>query len=56
MIAIDFGHLCFNNPSSEQNILIMLAPKSEYLSLDEFVTRALIYLESDGKILNLVER
>lgn len=49
MIAIDFGHFCFNNPSSEQNILIVLAPKSEYSSLDEFVTQALIYLESDGE-------
>lgn len=47
MVAIDFGHCCFNNPSSEQNILIVLAPKSEYSSLDEFVTQALVYLESD---------
>ncbi len=47
MIAIDLGHLCFNNPSSEQNILLVIAPKSEYSSLDEFVTQALVYLESD---------
>ena len=49
MIAIDFGNLCFNNSSSEQYILIVLAPKSEYSLLDEFVTKALLFLESDGE-------
>lgn len=49
MVAIDFGQCCFNNPSSEQNILIVLAPKSEYSSLDEFVTQALEHLESDAE-------
>lgn len=57
MIAIDLGHFCFNNPSSEQNILIVLAPKSEYSSLDEFVIQALVYLESNGEFYDrLTER
>lgn len=48
MIAIDFGNCSFNNPYSEQSILIVLAPKSCYSSMDEFVTEALKFLESDG--------
>lgn len=47
MIAIDFGHLCFNHPSGEQNILIVLASKKDYSSMDDFVTHALNYLESN---------
>ena len=47
MVAIHFGHLCFNRPSSEQSILIVLAPKKDYSSMDDFVTHALNYLESN---------
>lgn len=48
MFAIDFGNLCFNVGSdSEQSILIVVAPKNEFLSLDDFVTAALKFLESD---------
>ena len=46
MIAIHFGHLCFNKPSGEQSILIVLAPKKDYSSTDDFVSKALVYLES----------
>lgn len=49
MIAINFGEFCFNQPSSEQNIVIVIAPKSEYSILDEFVTSALKFLESDNE-------
>ena len=48
MLAIDFGNLCFNVGVSEQNILIVVAPKNEFLSLDDFITAALEFLESDG--------
>ena len=47
MTAIHFGHLCFNRPSGEQSILIVLAPKKDYASMDDFVAHALDYLESD---------
>lgn len=48
MIAIDFGNLCFNVGSdSEQSILIVVAPKKEFLLLDDFITAALKFLESD---------
>ena len=46
MIAIHFGHLCFNKPSGEQSILIVVASKKDYPSMDSFVTNALKYLES----------
>lgn len=47
MIAIHFGHFCFNSPSSEQSIIIVLAPKNNYSSMDDFVAHALNYLEDD---------
>ena len=46
MIAFHFGHLCFNKPSGEQSIVMVLAPKKDYPSIDNFVTKALNYLES----------
>lgn len=46
MIAIHFGHLCFNKPSGEQSILTVIASKKDYSSMDGFVTDALMYLES----------
>lgn len=47
MIAIDFGNLCFNVEVSRQSILIVVAPKNEFLSLDDFITASLKFLESD---------
>ena len=46
MIAMHFGHLCFNRPSGEQSVLVVTAPKKEYSSMDDFVNHALNYLES----------
>lgn len=46
MVAIHFGHLCFNHPSGEQAVLIVLASKKDHASMDDFVTHALDYLES----------
>ena len=48
MIAIYFGHLCFNVSAYEQSILIVVAPKSEFPSLDFFIAEALNFLESDS--------
>lgn len=47
MIAISFGQACFNT-HGEQQILLVTAPRKEYPSMDEFVSAALDYLESDG--------
>ena len=47
MIAIDFGNLCFNVEASEQTILVVAAPKHTFSSLDDFITAALKFLESD---------
>lgn len=49
MIAISFGNLCFNTGASEQNILIVVAPKNIFSSLNDFITAALIFLESDER-------
>ena len=49
MIAISFGNLCFNTGASEQNILIVVAPKNIFSSLIDFITAALIFLESDER-------
>lgn len=49
MIAIDFGNLCFNSAASEQNILAVIASKNMSASLDDFITAALKFLESDEK-------
>lgn len=46
MIAVHFGQLCFNRPSGEQSILLVLDAKSCHASMDEFVTDALHYLEN----------
>jgi len=55
MIAIHFGHFCFNKPEGEQSIIIVLASKKEYSSMDDFVTKALIYLESKERIYSPVD-
>ena len=49
MIAIDFGNLCFNVGASEQNILVVAAPKHTFSSLDDFITAAFKFLESDER-------
>ena len=49
MIAIDFGSLCFNVSASEESILFVVAPKKEFLSLDDFITAALKFLETEGE-------
>lgn len=40
MIALDFGNFCFNEPHREQSILLVIAPKKEYSSMDEIVSAA----------------
>ncbi len=50
MVAIRFGHLCFDRPSGEQSILIVLAPKKDYSSMYDFVTHALNCPESDPEL------
>lgn len=49
MIAIDFGNLCFNAKASEQNITFVAAPKKAYLSMDDFITEAFNFLDSDER-------
>lgn len=49
MIAISFGSLCFNVSASKQSILIVVASKSEFPSLDDFLAGALNFLESDSE-------
>ena len=49
MIAFYFGHLCFNDSACEQSVLIVVAPKSEFPSLDFFIADALNFLESDSE-------
>lgn len=50
MIAMDFGNLCFNNSHSEQTILMVVASKYEFSSLDDFLTAAFAFLESDEEL------
>jgi len=50
VIAFEFGNLCFNSPASEQSIIMVIASPSEFSSLDKFITAALTFLETDGKI------
>ncbi len=50
MIAFDFGNLCFNASHLEDSILIVVAPKNEFSSLDDFITAALKFLESDEEL------
>ena len=49
MIAIEFGNFCFNSATSEQNILAVIAPKNKFASLDDFITAALKFMESDER-------
>ena len=43
---MQFGALCFNR-STEETILMVMAPKSDHASLDDFLDRAFACLESD---------
>lgn len=45
MLAFEFGNLCFTPSASEQEIVIVIAPRAEYASLHEFITAALAFLE-----------
>ena len=49
MIAIEFGNFYFNSATSEQNILAVIAPKNKFASLDDFITAAFKFLESDER-------
>ena len=49
MIAFDFGNLCFNSGASEQNILVVISGKNMFLSMNDFITEAGNFLESDGR-------
>ena len=49
MIAFDFGNLCFNSGASEQNILVVISGKNMFLSMNDFITEAVNFLESDGR-------
>ena len=49
MIAFDFGNLCFNSGVSEQNILVVISGKNMFLSMNDFITEAVNFLESDGR-------
>ena len=49
MIAIEFGNFYFNSATSEQNILAVIAPKNKFSSLDDFITAALKFMESDER-------
>ncbi len=49
MIALDFGNLCFNSGASEQNILVVISGKNMFLSMNDFITEAVNFLESDGR-------
>lgn len=47
MIALYFGNSCFKCPASEQTIHVVIAPKCEHATMDDFITKAFDYLESD---------
>ena len=49
MIAFDFGNLCFNSGASEQKILVVISGKNMFLSMNDFITEAVNFLESDGR-------
>ena len=44
MIAFQFGNLCFD---PEETVTLVIAPKSEYKSTDNFLNHALDFLETD---------
>ena len=44
MNYIGFGNKCFNVPTSEQSIDIVIASKSEAISFEDFIKKAVKYL------------
>ena len=50
MIAFSFGNECFNTPNSEEMIYLVIAPKALYASRDDFVSRALEFLDPDNEL------
>ena len=50
MIAFSFCNGCFNTPNSEEMIYLVTAPKALYASRDDFVSRALEFLDSDDEL------
>ena len=49
VIAYEFGNSCFLVPTSEQSIIMVVESKAEFSSMDEFITAALTFLESDSE-------
>lgn len=49
VIAFWFGNDCFTVPTSEQSIIMVVASQAEFSCLDEFITAALTFLESDSE-------
>ena len=48
MIALDFGNCAFNG-NLENYIMLVIAPKREFDSMDAFVDRAIVFLNSDSQ-------
>lgn len=48
MVALSFGALCFR-PYGEQSITMVFAQKSECVSKDDFITKALDYMNTDAE-------
>lgn len=49
VIVYEFGNSCFLVPTSEQSIIMVVESKAEFSSMDEFITAALTFLESDSE-------
>ena len=49
MFAMSFGQNSFNLPSTEQGIIMVVAPKKEYTSMEEFVLKAFDFMNTDGE-------
>jgi len=49
MIALSFGNECFNCKNSEEMATLVIAPKSDFASLEEFTDAALGFLEAQGE-------
>ena len=48
MFAISFGALCFD-PHGEQSITMVFTQKRECASMDDFITKALDYMNTDAE-------
>lgn len=49
MFAFSFGHGSFNYPVSEQFIILVIAPKAEYASPDNFLEKTFAFLNTDAE-------